>query len=221
MGGCPGCPRVERHPAGMDTDMHSWAGARPVTSPFARPRGTLGRLAGRFMLWTNKQDEVLDALEVQPGDRVLEVGYGPGGLVRLLVARTEAAVIRGADPSPEMRRSATRANRRAVRAGRVTLDIGTADHTGLPDQSMDRVASVNNVAIWPHLEAGLRELHRVVRPGGVVVIAWHGGTSPGAIARRLQLSDDQLARIESALKKLFTDITRSELRSLVVFKAVR
>ncbi|MGW7023144.1 class I SAM-dependent methyltransferase [Streptomyces decoyicus] len=205
----------------MDTYLRSWTGHRPITSPFARPSGTRGRLAGRFMRWTNKQDDVLDTLDVQPGDRILEVGYGPGELVRLLVARTGATVIRGVDPSPEMRHAATRANRGAVRTGRVALHIGTADHTGLADQSMDRVVSVNNVGLWPDLEAGLRELHRVVRPGGTAVIAWHGGVSPGPITRRLRLPDDKLDRIESALRKLFTDVTRRDAQSLVIYQAVR
>lgn len=173
------------------------------------------------MLWTNKQDEVLGALDVQAGDRVMEVGYGPGGLVRLLAARTQAHDIRGVDPSQEMRAAAMKANRAEVVAGRVTLDIGTAESTGLPDRCVDRVVSVNNVGIWPDLEAGLRESHRVVRPGGVVVIAWHGGSSPGAITRRLRLPDDKLDRIEAALKGLFTDVARNKLRSLDVFRAVR
>ncbi|MGW7489612.1 class I SAM-dependent methyltransferase [Streptomyces sp. NPDC054786] len=205
----------------MDTPLRSWADDRPVTSPFALPSGTAGRLAGRFMRWTNRQHDLLDVLDVQPGDTVLEVGYGPGRLLRLLTDRTETAVIRGVDPSPEMRHAAARANRGAVRTGRVVLDLGTADHTGLAEESTDRVVSVNNVGIWPDLEAGLRELHRVVRPGGAVVIAWHGGTSPGPLTRRLRLPDDKLDRIEHALRTLFTDVTRSDLRSLVAFKAVR
>ncbi|MER5933529.1 methyltransferase domain-containing protein [Streptomyces sp. NPDC002054] len=207
----------------MASNPASWATGGPVTSPFARPRGMRGRAAGRFMWWTNKQhqEDVLGALDIRPQDRVLEVGYGPGGLLRLLATRTEAAVIRGVDPSAEMRAAATRANRAAVRAGRVTLGLGTADRTGLADQSVDRVVSVNNVAIWPDLEAGLRELHRVVRPGGTVVIAWHGGYSPGRIARRLRLPGDKLDRIEDALRKIFGEVTRIELRSVDVFKAVR
>ena len=60
------------------------------------------------MLWTNKQDDVVGILGVQPGDDVLEVGYGPGGLIRLLAERTQAASIRGVDPSPEMRDQAGR-----------------------------------------------------------------------------------------------------------------
>ncbi len=149
-----------------------------TNNPFAHPSGWLGRLAGRFMLWTNKQDDVVGVLGVQSGDDVLEIGYGPGGLIRLLAERTDAASIRGVDPSPEMRDQATATQPEAVRTGRVRLDLGTADRTGLPDASVDRVVSVNNVAIWPDLEAAVGELHRVVRPGGTVVIAWHGGTAP-------------------------------------------
>jgi ubiquinone/menaquinone biosynthesis C-methylase UbiE len=192
-----------------------------TNNPFARPSGRLGRIAGRFMLWTNKQDDVVGVLGVQSGDDVLEVGYGPGGLIRLLAERTDAASIRGVDPSPEMRDQATRHNRKAVATGRVQLDLGTADRTGLPDASVDRVVSVNNVAIWPDLAAAVDELHRVVRPGGFVTIAWHGGTTPSRIARSLRLPEDERGRIEQLLRDRFADVSRRQLASLDVFKAVR
>jgi ubiquinone/menaquinone biosynthesis C-methylase UbiE len=194
---------------------------RPVTSPFARPSGMIGRLAGRFMLWTNAQEAVLDILDVRPGARVLEVGYGPGGLIRLLADRTDASVIQGIDPSPDMRDVATRVNRAAVREGRVDLHLGTAEGTGLPDQSVDHVVSANNVAIWPDLEAGLQELHRVVSPGGTAVIAWHGGTNPSRIARSLRLPEDKLDRIEAGLQELFSRVGRHQLKNLDVFKSAR
>jgi ubiquinone/menaquinone biosynthesis C-methylase UbiE len=194
----------------------------PTTNnPFAHPSGWRGRLAGRLMRLTNKQDDVIGVLDVQPGQDVLEIGYGPGGLIRLLAARTEAASIRGVDPSREMRDQARRHNRKDVRSGRVRLDLGTADRTGLPDASVDRVVSVRNVAIWPDLEAGVSELHRVVRPGGTVVIAWHGGTAPSRIVRSLRLPEDELARIEQVLRDRFADVTRHQLASLEVFNAVR
>lgn len=192
-----------------------------TNNPFAHPRGWLGRIAGRFMLWTNKQDDVFDVLDVQPGDDVLEIGHGPGGLIRLIAERTDAASIRGVDPSPEMRDQAGRHNRKALRAGRVRLDLGTADRTGLPDAGVDRVVSVNNVAIWPDLEAAVGELHRVVRPGGTAVIAWHGGTAPSRIARSLRLPEDQLGHIEKVLRDRFGQVSREQLASLDVFIAVR
>jgi SAM-dependent methyltransferase len=190
-----------------------------TNNPFAHPSGWPGRIAGRIMRWTNKQDDVVGVLDVQPGDDVLEIGYGPGGLIRLLAERTEAASIRGVDPSPEMRDQAMRLNRKA--ASRVRFDLGTADRTGLPDASVDRVVSVNNVAIWPDLEAAVDELHRVVRPGGTVVIAWHGGTRPSRITRSLRLPEDELGRIEQVLRHRFVDVGRRQLSSLDVFTATR
>lgn len=194
----------------------------PTTNnPFAHPSGWLGRIAGRIMLVTNKQDDVVDVLDVQPGDEVLEIGHGAGGLIRLIAERTDAASIRGVDPSPEMRDQAGRRNRKAVRAGRVRLGLGTADRTGLPDASVDRVVSVNNVAIWPDLDAAVAELHRVVRQGGTVVIAWHGGTRPSRITRALRLPEDQLGHIEQVLRERFGQVSRQQLTRLDVFVAVR
>jgi len=192
-----------------------------TNNPFAHPSGWLGRLAGWLMLWTNKHDDLVDVLGVKPGDDVLEIGYGPGGLIRLLAKSTDASSIRGVDPSPEMRDQATRRNQKAVRAGRVQLGLGTADGSGLPDASIDLAVSVRNVAMWPDLDAAVGELHRIVRPGGAVVIAWHGGTKPSRVVKAMRLPEDDLRRIEHALRDRFADVGRSQLTSLDVFKAVR
>jgi hypothetical protein len=217
----PGWPQAgsKCEPGGMATTLRSWAVDGPITSPFALPNGWLGRLAGRFMLWTNRQDEVVDVLDLLPGQRVLEVGYGPGGLIRLLTRRAERLHVIGVDPAAAMRDLASRTNRAAVRDGRVELRLGTAGNTGLDDASVDRVVSVNNVGLWLDLDAGVRELHRVVRPGGTVVLAWHGGATPSRIARRLRLPADKLDRIEASLGRQFGSVTRRQLRGLDVFVA--
>jgi SAM-dependent methyltransferase len=101
------------------------------------------------------------------------------------------------------------------------LRLGTAEQTGFPDAGFDRVVSVNTVAIWPDLKAGLRELHRVTRPGGRVLIAWHGGRRPSRIVRRLALPADKLSRIEQELRGLFPGTARHELDELTAFTATR
>ncbi|WP_188192685.1 class I SAM-dependent methyltransferase [Nonomuraea sp. SYSU D8015] len=190
----------------------SWVTGGPVNSPFASPSGLIGRLAGRFMYYTNRQEEVLPVLDLRPGESVLEVGYGPGALIRLL-GRTDAGRVCGVDPSPDMLKLAAR------RAGGADLRLGTASDTGFPDGSFDCVVTVNTVALWPDLMDGLRELRRVTRAGGRVVIAWHGGSARSRIAKTLRLPEDKLARIAEGLSELFDEVKRHELKNLTVFAA--
>ena len=62
---------------------------------------------------------------------------------------------------------------------------------------------------------------RIVRQGGSVVIAWHGGTTPSRIARSLRLPEDELGRIEQVLRDHFGQVARRQLAMLDVFTATR
>jgi SAM-dependent methyltransferase len=199
--------------------IRPWSADREIDSPFALPRGLRGRLAGRFMLWSYDPGEVLAVLDVRPSQRVLEVGYGPGGMIRALL-QTDAAEIVGVDPSPEMRDDTTSLVSHAM-GDRVALHLGTAEATGMPSASFDRVVSIHNVALWPDLLAGLTELHRVTRPGGRVVLAWHGGIAPAFFVRSLRLPEDKLALIHDGLSARFSSVERIEQRRDTVFVAIR
>ncbi|HEY6738479.1 MAG TPA: methyltransferase domain-containing protein, partial [Actinopolymorphaceae bacterium] len=168
----------------------SWLVDRPLRGP-ALPHGRWARLWGWVLLLNRaEQREVLDAAGIRTGDHVLEVGCGPGVLLRLAAAA--GARVTGVDPSPEMVRMARR------RAPSADVRVGTAEETGLPDAAVDLVLSVNNVPMWSDLDDGFAELFRVLRPGGRLVVAWHGGTRPSRAARRLTLPPDVLERIRRA-----------------------
>jgi ubiquinone/menaquinone biosynthesis C-methylase UbiE len=204
------------HSRSMDADT-SWTRDEPIRSPFARPRGLVGRLAGRFMAATNGRSsrEVAAALPLKDGDTVLEVGYGPGVLLAALRDRPERPVLVGVDPSAEMAEAAGR------RVPEAEVRLGTADATGLPDASVDHAVSLNTVAIWPDLDAGLDELCRVVRPGGTVTLAWHGAHARSRISRSLALTEEQLRRIGDGLAARCASVERAELTDVVVHRAVR
>ncbi|GAA4237929.1 hypothetical protein GCM10022254_51770 [Actinomadura meridiana] len=189
-----------------------WTTDRSARSAFVLPRGLRGRLAARVMLRMNRQDEVARLLDVQPGERVLEIGYGPGGLIRRL-SGSAAGRVCGVDPSPEMREMAR------AHAANADLRLGTAEDTGFGDAEFDCAVTVNTVGLWPCLERGLDELRRVVRPGGRVVIAWHGGRRPPRLTRRFRLPDDQLRRIEDGLRARFGNVVRRELSDVTAFAA--
>ncbi|HEX8217191.1 MAG TPA: class I SAM-dependent methyltransferase [Allosphingosinicella sp.] len=141
---------------------------RWLAGQFARPSG----LAGRFLIgpWLDRISRTMNALvmvelDPKPGETVLEIGFGGGGLIQALLSRGVRSI--GADVSQAMvRRAESRFGGRAavVRASVEALPFG--------DREADKAASVNNIYFWPDPAAGMAELARVVRPGGLLAIAF-------------------------------------------------
>jgi SAM-dependent methyltransferase len=76
-----------------------------------------------------------------------------------------------------MMRQARRRNREALQAGRLDLREGTADHLPWAEGSFGAVLSLNNVLFWRPLEGSLREIRRVLLPGGTCLIGLHGAAA--------------------------------------------
>jgi len=110
------------------------------------------------------------ALDVRPNDDVLEVGFGPGAAIRALAALAPAGRIYGVDRSQVMLDLARRRNRAAIRSGQVVLKLGSFDSLPLPDRSVSKILAVNVVYFWSDPAPVLKELNRVLRPGGGISI---------------------------------------------------
>ncbi len=140
---------------------------------FARPRGPLGLLGGKLMARSQgtRNEWVLSLLNVQREDRVLEVGFGPGLVIQSLADLASAGCIAGVDVSPLMVQQASKRNAQAIREGRVRLQQGSVLALPFEDASFDKALSVNSVHIWPDRLAGVKEMQRVLRPGGLIALA--------------------------------------------------
>jgi ubiquinone/menaquinone biosynthesis C-methylase UbiE len=124
---------------------------------------------------------VVSLLGVQPADRVLEIGFGPGLAIAELV-RAGAGHAYGIDHSDVMLRQASRRNAAAVRAGRVTLIRASVDQ--IPpalDGPFDAILAVNALGFWPAPAERLAQLRRRLAPGGRMAIASQP-RCPGATA---------------------------------------
>jgi ubiquinone/menaquinone biosynthesis C-methylase UbiE len=116
-------------------------------------------------------DAAVARLALRPEDRVLELGFGHGRTVAALAARVPGGCVAGVDPSEAMLAMASRRNRHALAAGRVVLRLGSAEALPFADASFDAAYAANSVQFWPGPERSMREVRRVLRPGGTLLVA--------------------------------------------------
>jgi SAM-dependent methyltransferase len=178
---------------------------RGVFEQFAQPSGWLGGLAGLLMARTANDDRwVVDLLDVQPSDRVLDVGCGPGVTLQLLAERAYSGCVAGVDPSPVMLRQASRRNRLSIAQGRLELRRATAAELPYPDGSFSKACALHSIYFWPSLEQGLNELQRVLSPASRLVLAVrlrHANASR-LDPSRYGLTDDEVDAIVRTLETL-------------------
>jgi len=111
-----------------------------------------------------------ETLAPQPGERVLEVGFGGGELLSWILSTGAHAV--GIDISDAMVERARRRFRRALGEGRLQLFTTSVEALPMPSASIDKTCSLNNIYFWPDPGAAMAELARVIRPGGMLIIAF-------------------------------------------------
>lgn len=194
---------------------HASSPIERVFRQFSRPVGVLGAVAGWLMARKNAPlaAEVAARLAPEPDAHVLELGFGPGLLVAELAARAPRGLVAGVDVSNVMLRQARRRNRWAVRAGRVDLRAGCATRLPFPDATFDAVCSVNSLPFWPSSLDGLRELRRVLRPGGRAVIALRRRREGGGRFDRSARAtpETRMAEIEDEMRRVgLRDVARED-----------
>ena len=106
----------------------------------------------------------MERLDLRPGRTVLDLAAGTGKLTRLLVP--SGANVIGSEPIPEMRAELERRVPQAVALG------GTAERIPLVDQYVDAV-TVAQAFHWFQAEEAVREIRRVLRPGGGLALIWN------------------------------------------------
>jgi len=185
---------------------------------FSGPHGWLGRVAGMLMARKNGPLNawIVEQLELRPESRVLEIGFGPGLAVELAAAQAVRGRVAGLDKSAEMLAQARRRNRAAVRAGRVDLRLGSAERLPFGDGSFSHACAVNSLQFWPDAAAALRELQRVLEPGGRLVLGQRLRREGGGRTdrRRYGMTDERLGELGRMLEWAGFELQKVERREI-------
>jgi ubiquinone/menaquinone biosynthesis C-methylase UbiE len=179
--------------------MHS------LMAQFGHPRGFWGHVVGMVMAYENRERNQWAAslLQVQPGDHILEIGFGPGLAIQHLAQTTSAGLIAGVDESPVMVQQARRRNAISIQRGRVAIHQGSVTQLPFSDATFEIVFAVNSLHHWPDPKANVREIWRVLKHSGEVAII----EQPRGPA-----TDDALQAREQELTSLLTTAEFSNVR---------
>jgi ubiquinone/menaquinone biosynthesis C-methylase UbiE len=138
----------------------------------SKPTGWLGR----FTLWgmnlghSKLTDWGLEHISIENHHTILDVGCGGGRTVGKLAAIATQGKVYGVDYSDESVAATKRTNARWIDLGRVQIRHGSVSQLPFPDGMFDLVTAVETHFWWPDLPGDMREVFRVLKSGGTLVL---------------------------------------------------
>lgn len=155
----------------MTSVRNAWETASVVAENYDRQLVPL-----LFQPWV---DDLVRRVSPQAGERVLDVACGTGVVAQTVAPLvSESGTVVGLDVNPDMLAVARRMTSGA--GPTITWVRATAAETELPDSAFDVVLCQQGLQFFPDRLAALRELHRVLAPGGRIALSvWCDSTAPG------------------------------------------
>jgi len=148
---------------------------------------------------------------LNPSDRTLDIGCGPGAAVRKAAAVVVAGEAAGVDRSEPM---VEIARRRSRKFANTRFEVGSAESLPFPDDSFTVVWTAHSFHHWEDREAGLAEMLRVLADGGRGFILETDGKKHG-------LTDSATATVMADMERLgFRDVASEKAEKQVIISGV-
>lgn len=195
-------------------------GGKTLVTQCQKPTGWLGR----FVLWNMNSrhstvtDWGLSHISIEKDDTVLDVGCGGGRTVSKLAAMATQGKVYGVDYSKESVAVAKRTNKQWIDMGRVEVREGSVSQLPFSEDVFDLVTAVETHFWWPDLPADIREVFRVLKPGGALIVI--AEVYKGANTRVAKLSEKYASRTGITLlgvdehRELFTKAGYSDVQAI-------
>lgn len=146
-----------------------------ISTQLQQPSGWAGRFLLPF-IWNRRNralnDDTLRRLQLRPADHVLEVGFGGGYLLKQILGTLAEGPVCGVDASLAIVRHGRKRFARDIRLGRLHLAHAPVEKLPYATGQFNKVCSVNSIFYWDDFPGGIGEIHRVLAPGGLLVLTF-------------------------------------------------
>jgi ubiquinone/menaquinone biosynthesis C-methylase UbiE len=127
----------------------------------------------------------LSHVAVEKDHVILDVGCGGGRTINKLAALAAQGKVYGVDYSEESVAASQRTNAREITQGHVDVRLGSVSRLPFPEGMFDLVTAVETHFWWPDLPGDMREVFRVVKPGGKLIVIAEVYKGAGTIVSRM------------------------------------
>ena len=108
----------------------------------------------------------LDFFNFCPDDHVLDIGCGGGMTLKRMSEKVPKGHLTGVDYSPVSVEKSSETNKEDIASGKMEILEASVSALPLPDDSFDRIITVESFYFWPEPVHDLSEVRRVLKPGG-------------------------------------------------------
>ena len=139
-------------------------------SQFAKPTGFFGKILAKGMARGHKEfyKNAIKAINPKKDDKYLEIGFGSGIFIKKHM--THVSKIAGIDHSEDMVKLASKINRKLVESGKAEFKQGNTLSLPWSDNEFTVVAAIEVFFFLNEPEKALKEILRVLKPGGRLII---------------------------------------------------
>lgn len=143
-----------------------------IASQFKKPTGLFGIFTSNIMIKGNMSNynKLIKNLDVQPHDKLLEIGYGPGIGINMIIQACASCTIHGIDFSRLMYKRASKYNKLYIDRGKVQLQYGDFLETPIVSNDYDKIFCVNVVYFWDELKKPFEKIQSLLKKGGAFYI---------------------------------------------------
>lgn len=145
---------------------------RLLSSQYRFPTGLLGKYVGKKMDERNdrQSDWVISLLDLKPDDKILDIGFATGRVLKKIAKQVKPKILYGLDPSETMGQVAAEKLKEEISSGKAKLFKGYIENPPFSPNLFTKIFAVHVVYFWEDLDKVFPKIYKIAAKGALIAI---------------------------------------------------